>query len=55
MRVLITCVIVLSTAAPVAAEDFLTSLYRDQTSAEIRGLTESCAKGVGWALRGPLS
>jgi hypothetical protein len=40
MRFFITCVIVLSFAAPVAAEDVLTSPYREQTSTEIRGLTE---------------
>jgi len=40
MRSLVTCVIVLSIAAPSAAEDALTSPYRDQTLTEIRGLTE---------------
>ena len=40
MRCLMTCVLVLSISAPSAAEDALTSPYRDQTAAEIRGLTE---------------
>src|SRR3989454_12148493 len=39
MRFLLTC-LVLSIAAPVAADDVLTSPYRGQTAAEIRGLTE---------------
>ena len=40
MRRLMTSVLVLSIAAPSAAQDALTSPYRDQTAAEIRGLTE---------------
>ncbi len=40
MRIFITGLIVLSTAAPAVADDVLTSPYRDQTSTEIRGLTE---------------
>src|SRR5204863_3636937 len=40
MRCLMTCVLVLSISAPSAAQDALTSPYRDQTAAEIRGLTE---------------
>ena len=39
MRFLLTC-LVLSLAAPVAADDVLTSPYRSQTLSEIRGLTE---------------
>lgn len=39
MRFLLTC-LVLSIAAPVAAEDVLTSPYHGQTLSEIRGLTE---------------
>ena len=35
-----TCLIVLSIAGPAAAENVLTSPYREQTSTEIRGLTE---------------
>jgi hypothetical protein len=40
MRSLIACAIVLSIVAPSAAEETLTSPYRDQTLTEIRGLTE---------------
>src|SRR5438876_9483573 len=40
MRRLMTCVLVLSIAAPSAAQDALTSPYRGQTFTEIRGLTE---------------
>ena len=40
MRFLPTCLIVLSIAGPAAAENVLTSPYREQTSTEIRGLTE---------------
>lgn len=40
MRCLMTCLLVLSIAAPSAAQDALTSPYRDQTAGEIRGLTE---------------
>jgi hypothetical protein len=39
MRFLLTC-LVLSLAAPVAADDVLTSPYRSQTLSEIRGLSE---------------
>jgi hypothetical protein len=39
MRFFLAWVVVLSIVAPVAAEDVLTSPYRDQTSTEIRGLT----------------
>ena len=40
MRFLASCLMVLSMAAPLAAEDVLISPYRDQRSTEIRGLTE---------------
>ena len=40
MRVLLIC-LVLSLAAPVSAEDELTSPYRGQTSTGLRGLTEN--------------
>ena len=40
MRFLASCLMVLSMTAPLAAEDVLTSPYRDQRSTEIRGLTE---------------
>jgi hypothetical protein len=40
MRFLIACMMVMSIAAPSAAQDALTSPYRDQTATEIRGLTE---------------
>ena len=54
MRFLVTCVMILSMAAPLAAEDVLTSPYRDQRSSEIRGLTEreisDLREGRGMAL-----
>src|SRR6184192_2927278 len=54
MRRLMTCVLVLSVAAPSAAQDALTSPYRDQTAAEIRGLTpkeiSELRKGRGMGL-----
>ncbi|TMK77059.1 MAG: periplasmic heavy metal sensor [Actinobacteria bacterium] len=40
MRFFIAWVVALSTVAPVAAEDTLISPYRDQTTNEIRGLSE---------------
>ena len=40
MRFLLIC-LVLSIAAPVTAENVLSSPYRGQTSTEIRGLTEN--------------
>ena len=40
MHFFIAWVVILSMAAPVAADDVLTSPYRDQRSTEIRGLTE---------------
>jgi hypothetical protein len=40
MRLFTTCLIVLSVAVPAAAEEALTSPYRQQISTEIRGLTD---------------
>jgi hypothetical protein len=55
MRFLLTC-LVLSIAAPVAADDVLTSPYRGQALNEIRGLTEKeiseLRQGRGWVWRG---
>ena len=49
MRALAALVLVLAVAAPVAAQQTLTSPYREQQTSEIRGLSEKEIREIGRA------